>query len=201
AGRKVLLVDADLRRPTQDRIHSLPRDRGLVQVLQGQMSLEQVVQASAVAGLDVIAVGPDVPNPAELLTSHRLADFFAEVRPIYHTVIVDSSPLLPVADASIIGGAVDGIVLVVRATTLRRPDAERTLEGLKVLGTPIVGTVINGIGRDQGGPGYGYNSSPYGTYGAAPTAPTAEAVLRAELSSGPNHAPATNGTPEKPSNA
>lgn len=199
AGRKVLLVDADLRRPTQDTIHNLSRDRGMVQVLRDLMSIEQVVQKSAVENLDVITVGPDVHNPAELLTSPRLAEFLDEARQSYHTVIVDSSPLLAVADASIIGGSVDGIVLIVRAATVRRHDAERAAEILKALGTPVLGTLINGIGPEHGGQGYGYGYGTYGTYGSSRTAEPADLGLRAEFAS-PKHATSNNGTPEPPGN-
>jgi capsular exopolysaccharide synthesis family protein len=162
AGRKVLLVDADLRRPRQDRIHNASMDRGLVHVLQGVQTLEQVVQKTPDDNLDLITVGPIVSNPAELLTSPRLGEFLEDVRRSYHSVILDSSPLLAVTDASIIGGAVDGIVLVVLAPSVRRHEAARALEVLRVLGTPVIGTVINGIERGRGGKGYGYGGQAYG---------------------------------------
>ncbi len=118
------------------------------------------MQRTAVDGLDLIATGPEPPNPAELLTSPRLAAFLDEVRSLYDLVIIDSSPILAVTDPAIIGAAVDGVVLVVRPARLKVHDAERTRELLESLGTPVLGTVVNGVGRERGG--YGT----YGTYGA-----------------------------------
>ncbi|WZP00192.1 polysaccharide biosynthesis tyrosine autokinase [Isosphaeraceae bacterium EP7] len=155
AGRRVLLVDADLRRPRLDAIHGLSRDFGLSQILQDRVPVHLAVQATSVAKLDVVTAGPDVDDPAELLTSLRLVEFLAAVRRSYDSVIIDSPPLLTVADAAILGGLVDGVLLVVRASAIRRQDAERTSESLKSIGSPVFGVVINGIDGRECGYGYG----------------------------------------------
>lgn len=164
AGRKVLLVDADLRRPSQHRIYNLGRDRGLTQVLKDLMPFSRAVQPTPVENLDLLAVGPEVSNPAELLASGRLDEFLREVRQVYDLVILDSSPLLAVTDPSIIAAAVDGIILVARSSVTRRHEAERTAELLKILGIPVLGSVINGVTCEQAGYGYGDG---YGTDGAS----------------------------------
>lgn len=158
AGRRVLLVDADLRRPTLDAIHDLPRDCGLSQVLRDEAPIHRVVQATAVPALDLITAGPEVSDPAELLTSPRLGAFLEAARETYEAVVIDSPPLLAVADATILGGSVDGILLVLRAATIRRQDAARSVELLATIGTPSVGVVINGADRCGGGYGYGYGN-------------------------------------------
>jgi capsular exopolysaccharide synthesis family protein len=155
-GRKVLLVDADLRRPSLHSCFALERSAGLVHVLKDLMPAGRVIQATQVENLDLIAAGPDVPNPAELLASPRFTTFLKDVRPSYDKIIIDSSPLLAVADPLIIGSEVDGVILIARVETLRRRQAERTVEMLEDLGTPVLGTVINGIKREQVGYGYGY---------------------------------------------
>jgi capsular exopolysaccharide synthesis family protein len=147
-GRRVLLVDADLRHPVQHEIHGLRRERGLVQILKELMPLERVVQTTPIKNLDVITSGPETPNPAELLSSPLLHDFLGRVRENYDTVIIDCPSLLAVADTATIGGLVDGIVLVVRVRETKRDDATWAVEVLKGLGTPILGVLINGTGSE-----------------------------------------------------
>jgi len=157
AGRKVLLVDADLRRPSLHTYFTLNRSRGLVQVLKDMLPVAQVIQGTRIENLDLIAAGPDVSNPAELLASPRFATFLDEVRQSHDTIIIDSSPLLAVADPLIVGSVADGVILIARVETLNRRQAERTAEMLQALGTPVLGTVINGIKPQQVGYGYGYD--------------------------------------------
>ncbi|MDR3635937.1 MAG: polysaccharide biosynthesis tyrosine autokinase [Isosphaeraceae bacterium] len=151
AGRRVLLVDADLRHPSLHAIYSLARERGLAQVLRGAQPLGRAVQATGVAGLEVLCSGPEVPNPAELLSSTHLHDTLARAREAYDVVIVDSPPLLTVADTSILGTAADATLLVVRASQTRRVDARHATEILSGLGTPLLGAVVNGVGPEWAG--------------------------------------------------
>jgi succinoglycan biosynthesis transport protein ExoP len=147
AGRRVLLVDADLRRPGQHTIYGLHRERGLVHVLRDLMPIARVVQTTAIKHLDVITSGPEVTNPAELLSSPSLHDFLEGVRHDYDTVIIDSPSLLEVADPSILGAVADGILVVVRASETKRDEAARAMEILKELGTPVLGALVNGSGH------------------------------------------------------
>ncbi len=163
AGRQVLLIDADLRCPTQHSVHKLARGRGLVQLLTQSQPLEEVVQTTAIEGLHLISAGPETQNPAELLMSVRFAEVIAEARLRYDIVIVDSPPILMVTDSAIAGTQVDGIMLVVRVGQTKRQNAQRAVEVLRELGTPILGTVINAIGFETGQYGYGYGG--YGVYG------------------------------------
>lgn len=156
AGRSVLLIDGDLRKPSQHRIHGLSRDRGFAHILRDLLPFERVVQPTAIENLSLLATGPEVTNPAELLSSPRLLEFIEEARKTYDCIIMDSSPLLAVSDPLILAAAVDGVVLVVRATSLRQHDAHRTVEILRTLGMPVFGCFVNGITSSDGGYGYGY---------------------------------------------
>jgi len=172
SGKKVLLVDADLRRPSQHTIHGLARSPGMTNVLKDQMPFHTAVQPTAVPNLDLLAAGAEVSNPAELLATERLVTLMGELRLAYDIVIIDTSPLLVVTDPSIVAVAIDGMVLVVRAAVTRRHDAERCQDLLKALQTPVLGLVINGINPGQRGYGYGYGYGylyGYGAYGRTST--------------------------------
>ena len=206
SGRKVLLIDADLRRPSQHKIHGLARGPGLTKVLNEQMPVHKAVQPTATENLDLLAAGEEVSYPAELLATDRLGTLLSELRQTYDLVIVDTSPLLVVTDPSIIAVVMDGILLVVRAAVTRRLDAERSQDLLKALETPVLGLVINGINPGQRGYGYGYGYGylyGYGTYGRASASGNGEDPAPGRLSdlaSAPAAAPrlehnGTNGHP------
>lgn len=160
AGRRVLLIDGDLRKPSLHAIYNLDRDRGLTHVLRDGLPVTEVIQPTAVANLDLITSGPYVSNPAEQLASERFGALLGELRARYDIVLIDSSPLLVVTDPSVISAVADAMLLVVRIEDARRQDAERTTDLLRTLGTPVLGAVINGVSRRQIGYGYG---QPYGT--------------------------------------
>ncbi len=155
-GRHVLLVDADLRKPNQDRIHGVPRTRGLTHVLRRLLPLDRVVQRSSVENLDLLTTGPQVPNPAELLMSSGMGEFLDEARAGYDLIIIDSSPMLAVTDASVIGANVDGVLLVVTLNGLRHVDVDRTKEMLDSMGAFTLGVAVNQVRPENGGYGYGY---------------------------------------------
>jgi capsular exopolysaccharide synthesis family protein len=143
AGRRVLLVDADFRRPGQHTLHGLIRSRGLSQVLRDLVPAARVVQTTGVKNLEVITCGGEVANPVELLSAPRLREFLADARTTHDAVIIDAPPLLEVADPALLGALADGILLVLRTAATRRDDAHRALERLKDLGTPILGVIAN----------------------------------------------------------
>ena len=165
AGRRVLLIDADLRRPSLHKVHGLPSERGLSQLLKDLLPLHQGVQRSKIEDLEVITTGPEVSNPAELLSGPRLAELLDEARQAYDVIVIDSPPLLAVADPAIVGAVVDGVILVAQPKTLQRRDVEHALELLRSLGTSILGMLINGVGREDRGYGYGYGQYGYSGYG------------------------------------
>ncbi|MDH3052483.1 polysaccharide biosynthesis tyrosine autokinase [Gordonia alkanivorans] len=131
AGHKVLLVDADLRRPrVADR---LPVDAsvGLSDVLRGSASWQDLVQQSGIDSLDVLGPGQLPPNSAELLGSNRAKECMAELSARYDYVIVDTPPVLPVTDAAVVAQLVDGALLVARAGATQRRDITSAVEQLR----------------------------------------------------------------------
>ena len=155
AGRKVLLIDGDLRKPSQHVLYGIRRGHGLTDAIQGGGSIEQLARPTFVDNLDVLASGSDVPNPAELLASPRLGELLDRAREAYDIIVIDSSPFLAVTDPSVISAVADGVLLVVRVACTRRHDVERMSELLETMGLPVLGIVINGISRDRLNPLYG----------------------------------------------
>lgn len=174
AGRRTLLIDADLRRPTIHSIHDLKPDPGLAQILTGELRYEDVVQPTEIPNLSVITNGAQVPNPAELLSSPRLGRFLEEARTRYDSIIIDASPLLAVTDPLILSAVVDGLILVVKIGDVRRSALERTMEILGTLGMTTFGVILNSISPDQIGfkgrfehlQGYGYGYGYGQVYGS-----------------------------------
>lgn len=167
AGKKVLLVDCDLRKPSLHEAYGLHRDLGISQILRDGIAFGKAVQVTSIENLHLLATGPDVPNPAEVLSSDRLPELVQELRLIYDVIIIDTSPLLAVTDPWIVSAVADGILLVVRIGQTRRQDVERVVEVLRALGAPTLGTVINGVSPNHSKYGYGYGR-PYGTSVDAP---------------------------------
>lgn len=144
-GRRVLLIDADLRDPKAHALYGIPRDRGLTQVLANQLAANQAIARTSMANLHVMGPGPEVPSPAQRLGSPGLAELLVHLRDSYDAVVIDAPPMLSAADASVLGAASDGILLVLRPETLRRPDALSVLSQIELLGLPVVGTLLNGV--------------------------------------------------------
>jgi capsular exopolysaccharide synthesis family protein len=161
-GRRVLLVDGDLRKPSLHKLFDVPREPGFCDALVSSQSPESLIRPTFVSNLDLLTSGRDVPNPAELLASERLGQVLGEVRPNYDMVLIDSSPMLLVTDPSIIAAVTDGVILVVKIASIRRPDLDVVGEMLKTLGVPSFGMVINGVTREEIGFTYGYGPYGYG---------------------------------------
>src|SRR5262249_37980389 len=143
SGRKVILIDADLRRPRAHRIFGLTARKGLAQVIAGTAELVEAVQPTVVPNLSVLPCGARPADPSELLTLPRFADLLEELRETYDYVLVDTPPLLAVSDPCAVAPRVDGVVLTIRVSKNGRPAAERAcdmLAGLKGLGYGAVGT-------------------------------------------------------------
>jgi capsular exopolysaccharide synthesis family protein len=160
AGRRVLIVDADLRKPRQHHLFGLLPRVGLAGVLTGQVELSAAVQESGVEGLRILPCGPLPPNPAEMLTLPRFKEVLDGLRDEYDFVLVDTPPLLEVSDPCVVVSRVDAVLLTVRVTKNNRPQAERAKEILMTLGAKVLGVVVNGVGG-PGSPAW-YRHAPYG---------------------------------------
>ncbi|MEV6290588.1 polysaccharide biosynthesis tyrosine autokinase [Streptomyces sp. NPDC051896] len=166
AGVSTCLVDADLRRPSVAPTFGLVRDAGLTTVLIGQARIKDVMQQVG-DGLSVLASGAVPPNPTELLSSARMAEVLRELADTYEVVIVDTAPLLPVADTIGLASLAQGTLLVVRAGKTRREQVRTAAESLERVGVRVLGTVFSMAPAPKGNR-YGQYGS-YGRYGALPT--------------------------------
>lgn len=145
-GRRVLLIDCDLRSPAVGASLGLRVDAGLAEVLSGSASLEQAVCRADGADLDVLAVRSIPQNPSELLASSAMAELIAHASASYDRVVLDLPPTLGLPDAKTTSGLCDGVVFLVRADHTQAPDVEAAVE---IIGrSRIVGLVMNG-GADE----------------------------------------------------
>ncbi len=143
AGKRVLLIEGDLRRPVLAEMFRLEGAVGLTNVLAHQMQLDDVVQQWGAHGLHFMASGPIPPNPSELLGSEAMVKMLAETRSLYDLVVIDTPPLLPVTDGAITAAGADGAVVVVRYGKTHTGDVERALENLRAVDARVLGTVLN----------------------------------------------------------
>lgn len=162
-GTRVLLVDADLRRPSIARFSGLEGAAGLTSVLLGDARAEDVVQPWAMPTLHVMTSGGVPPNPSQLLSSDAMARLVPELVERYDLVIIDIAPLGPVADPAIVARLTDGALVVVGCRRVRRHQVADALTSLEVSGAKCLGVVLNRIARsaDSGRDGY-YLSNPDG---------------------------------------
>ena len=157
-GTKVLLVDADLRRPNIHHRFGLNGKLGLSTVLSGQTTLEQSVQSVAeVPGLDVLASGPVPPFPTEMLSSQTMSDLLQYAGSLYTYVVFDSPPILSVTDGVLLSRQVDAVIMVVRHGKSSKHVVRRGRDLLVRSGAPMAGIVLNAV--DLNSPEY------YGYYG------------------------------------
>lgn len=159
-GKRVLLVDADLRAPMQDLIFGINGRVGLANVLQGKETLESAVRHTGIENLDLLPAGVAARNPSELLNSQKFIDVLESAVEKYDVVVIDSPPLLAVTDARIIAASADATLLVLRAGKSNRKLGEMSVDGLVSVGAKLLGAVVNDIERRS----YRYYGS-YGRYG------------------------------------
>ncbi len=170
-GARVILVDADLRRPSIADYAGMEGNVGLTTVLIGRADVEDVVQPLGSSTLDILPAGQIPPNPSELLGSPAMAGLLDRLVATYDMVLLDSPPLLPVTDAAVLSKLAGGVLVVVGADRIHRPQLQETLGSLKTAGAHVFGIVINKINRRVAGT-YSYES------GYAPVADDHSATTR-----------------------
>ncbi len=161
AGQRTLIIDADLRRPTQAKLFALDQDHGLATALADQTSDELTIQHTRLDNLSVMTSGPIPANPAEILNSRAFEELLEKLSKAYDRIIVDSPPVLPVADARIIATKCDVTVMALRVDKSTRKRGLAAHESLLSVGARILGAVLNDMPR---GIGYGYGSYYGGRY-------------------------------------
>ena len=160
-GKRVLLVDADLRRPTVAKTFGIERSPGLTDFLLDELPLAKCICQCEQTNLSILASGSRTSEPSELLESERLADMIDEARREFDVIFIDTPPVLAVADPAIVALNVDSCLLAIRVEKNNRTLVERSAEVLREQSTPIDGVIVNSA--DSLGGGYGYAS--YNYYG------------------------------------
>jgi polysaccharide biosynthesis transport protein len=167
-GDKTLLVDGDLRKPGVSRALSMGSSKhaGLSSYLAGVSTLDLItVPHPGITNLAVIPTGPVPPNPADLLSSHRLSEMVTELRKRYKFVVIDSPPIMAATDAVILSVLVDGVLLVVRSGETPKEAFTRTRDLLASVKSHVLGVVLNAVDSSSPDYYYSYRYYPY-SYGA-----------------------------------
>ncbi|MBT9168100.1 MAG: Tyrosine-protein kinase YwqD [Syntrophomonadaceae bacterium] len=145
SGKKTLMIDADLRNPTQHKIFNISNGLGLTNILINEnLQLEEVAITVPTNNLYIIPSGPLPPNPAELVNSNKMRSFIASLN-YFDTIIVDSPPVTVVTDAAIMASYLDGVVLIVASGQVRKEQASAACDQLRRVKANILGVVLNKV--------------------------------------------------------
>ncbi len=156
-NKKVIIVEADMRRPSMLHVLDVPNNAGLSSVLAGVSTFEDtVIRSVQVKGLDVLPAGPPPPLPSELLGSRAFDELLDMLRTNYDMVIIDSPPALMLTDAVVIAPKSDGVIWVVRAGVVTRSLLVRAMQVIQRTRMPVIGFLLNGITRSLDPYGYSY---------------------------------------------
>jgi len=158
-GKRVLVVDGDLRRPRVAQLFGVSGDVGLTNVLVGKVSLEQCIQRHAPTGVHVLASGTLPPNPSEILQTKAAGDLLESLTGMFDLVLIDAPPLLPVADAAIMARSASGAILVVRAGKTTTDQLRQATQRLQAVGGHLLGVTLNMTSRRSAD--YGYSADAY----------------------------------------
>jgi len=154
--KRVILIDADLRKPTAHHTFALSNRWGLSSVISQQSKLEEVIQASDIPNLDVITSGAIPPNPAEMMNSKKMTSLLEQLRQMYDIILIDTPPLLAVTDAQIVSTKSDGVILVVDQGKVKRDIAGKAVKSLESVNARILGVVLNNVKRKANEEAYYY---------------------------------------------
>ena len=160
AGKRVLLIDADLRKGHIHQFFGLPRGVGLSELISGTQSLDAVLHRQLLPNVDFVATGAMPPNPAELLMSGATARLLGELNQLYDIVLIDTPPVLAVADTAVLAPQAGTVFLVTRAEVTSMGEVQESIKRLAQAGVAVKGAIFNGldISKRRYGDGYGYGS-------------------------------------------
>jgi capsular exopolysaccharide synthesis family protein len=163
-GEKVLLLDADLRKPRVGKVFDIHEKEGLTEVLAGDRTVDEVLHKTDIKNLSAIVCGAIPPNPSELLGSHKMSELLEKLEKKFDRIIIDTAPVLAVTDAVVLSNKVDGTMVVIKAGETNRNAVLKTKEILKsVQASRLIGVVLNMVDTAKTGSHYYYNY--YGKYG------------------------------------
>jgi succinoglycan biosynthesis transport protein ExoP len=178
-GARVLVVDADLRRPTLHQHFAIPKIPGLSDVIVGKRQISEAIVMSRGKGLHVLPCGYIPPNPAELLGSRVMREIVAALKTRYDWVLIDTPPVLAMADTPVLCPHVDGVIVVVASEASSRPAVQRAIDQLASVGGTVIGAVLNKVDLKRNSYYYSQN------YGEYYRSYYAEEEPRRAVSSGP----------------
>jgi capsular exopolysaccharide synthesis family protein len=156
SDKKVLLIDADLRKPTLHHTFVRTNRWGLTNIITGQTKISEVISKTDINNLDLLSSGPIPPNPSEILSSKRMSVLLEELKLIYDIIIIDTPPALAVTDAQIVSTKCDGVILVIDSGKVKREVAMKVKSSLEHVKARILGAVLNNIDRKDGEAYYYY---------------------------------------------
>lgn len=156
AGKSVLLIDCDMRNPTVHKNFNLSNKVGLSSCISMGTALSDAVQKTSIEGLYALTGGVIPPNPSELLGSEQMKNVLQRAKEQYDYVLIDTPPVMPVADALIVGRFVDGMILVIASAEVKVEMARDVKNQLVNAGANILGVVLNKVRSEHHGYGYGY---------------------------------------------
>ncbi len=163
-GNRVLLMEADLRKPKIHKYFAMPNDNGVTNILKGDIPFITAIKTlPEIRNLHLMCSGPLPPNPSEMLESQKMETLLAEAREEYDYVIVDTPPAGQLTDGAVVGRLVDGVILVVASGESNIDMARHARDNLNNVGANIMGTVVSKIDRHSGGAYYNryYNYDRY----------------------------------------
>lgn len=156
SGKKVVLLDCDLRKPTIHKKLGVPNKNGLTTLLSKEKSLQECLQLLNVPNLYVITSGPIPPNPAELLGSKRMKSLLQELKEHFDIILIDAPPVLAVTDSQILSTLTDGVLFVTSYGTTEKDAVVRAKELIEKVGGKILGVIMNKMPSDTKGSYTGY---------------------------------------------
>ena len=163
-GKKVLIVDMDLRRAKLHTYFDLPNETGITDLLQGKVSVDEVIQTTRVEGLSLIPSGPPFPDPGVLIDSDRMGRLMPELKTRFDLVIIDSAPMLVKSDALVMAKYVDGSIIVLASEKTTRRAVDEMVDVLEKAHIKPLGFVLNRFSIEKGK--YFYHQYYYGHYGS-----------------------------------
>ena len=174
-GDKVVLVSADLRRPSVHRFFGLTNSRGLVDALDPNFPLERALQENGIPNLRVLAAGGLPPNPTEILASARFGEIVSQLKSLADFVVIDAPPVLGLGDASALASKVDGVLFVIRMGAVTKRELSHATDQIRKAGGRIIGCLLNAVQAEEGyGYYYHYYYSQYQESGEPPQAQSAQ---------------------------
>ena len=161
SGKRTVLVEADLRRPKVHKLTGVDNETGLVDLLRGEVEIDDAIQSTSVPDFFVLPCGKRPKDPAELLAKPQFEQLLQVLRERYDYVIVDTPPVLAVTDPCGVAARVDGVIVCMRLSRHTRDLGRRTIEQLRDVGATLTGIVINGVEERDA---YGYGNYRYSDY-------------------------------------